>query len=197
MPETTRRPPRLGLVPPEGAGSTADLGAPISFEEAYAQNAGYVAGLVGRVLGRNDDVPDVVQDVFLIAHRRLPGVRNPGALRAWLGRIAVREASRRLRWRRVRLFLQPARTIEADLVADDGARAEMQPLVALLYSTLDRLPARERVPWILRHLLEEPLDTVAELCGCSIATAKRRIAVAERVMRPILGPDLGSEEERK
>jgi len=192
MPEPTRRRPRLALVSPDGAGSTEASVAPTSFADAYAQNAGYVAGLVGRILGRNDDVPDVVQDVFLIAHRHLGSVRSQGALRAWLGRIAIREASRRLRWRRVRLFLQPARTIEADLVADDGARAELQPLVALLYSTLDRLAPRERVPWVLRHLLEEPLDVVAELCGCSIATAKRRIAVAELVMRPILGP---SDEE--
>jgi RNA polymerase sigma-70 factor, ECF subfamily len=188
MSEMTHRPPRLALVAPGDGGSAGDPAAPATFEEAYAQNAGYVAGLVGRILGRNDDVPDVVQDVFLIAHRQLRSVRSPGALRAWLGRIAIREASRRLRWRRVRLFLQPARTIEADLVADDGARADLQPLVALLYSTLDRLAARERVPWVLRHLLEEPLDTVAELCGCSIATAKRRIAAAELVMRPILGP---------
>jgi len=151
------------------------------------RHAAYVAGLVGRVIGRNHEVPDVVQDVFLIAHRRLSGVRDPGAVRAWLGRIAVREASRRLRWRRLRLFLQPARSIEPDLVAADGADAELRPLVALLYASLDRLPARERVPWVLRYLLGEPLDTVAELAGCSIATVKRRIAAAERMLRPILG----------
>ncbi|HEY5089514.1 MAG TPA: sigma-70 family RNA polymerase sigma factor [Polyangia bacterium] len=193
MPETTL--PRLALVSPEAGGPASGdgSGAAISFDEAYARHAGYVAGLVGRILGRNDDVPDVVQDVFLIAHRRLHSVRSQGSLRAWLGRIAIREASRRLRWRRVRLFLQPARTIEADLVADDGAKADLQPLVALLYSTLDRVPPRERVAWVLRHLQEEPLDTVAELCGCSIATAKRRIAAAELLLRPILGPGEGDE----
>jgi RNA polymerase sigma-70 factor (ECF subfamily) len=187
MPETTR--PHLALVSPEASGPAGDAPTDaISFDEAYARHSGYVAGLVGRILGRNDDVPDVVQDVFLIVHRRLQSVRSQGALRAWLGRIAIREASRRLRWRRVRLFLQPARTIEADLVADDGAKADLQPLVALLYSTLDRVPPRARVAWVLRHLQDEPLDTVAELCGCSIATAKRRIAGAELLLRPILGP---------
>jgi len=181
------RPEAVRLVATVDDGRARNAVSPGSFEEIYVRHAAYVAGLVGRVIGRNHEVPDVVQDVFLIAHRRLSGVRDPGAVRAWLGRIAVREASRRLRWRRLRLFLQPARSIEPDLVAADGADAELRPLVALLYASLDRLPARERVPWVLRYLLGEPLDTVAELAGCSIATVKRRIAAAERMLRPILG----------
>src|SRR6185437_10593569 len=111
--------------------SGAEAEGPLTFEQAYALHVGYVAGLAGRILGRNDEVPDVVQDVFLIAHRRLSDVRQPGALRTWLGRITVREASRRLRWRRLRDFLQPAR-LEIDLAADE-TDAELRPLVALLY----------------------------------------------------------------
>ncbi len=130
---------------------------------------------------------DVVQDVFLIAHRNLGTLRSPGAARGWLAKVTVRLASRRLRWRRLRLFLQPAHTVDADLVA--GEDPASRPLLALLYVTLDRLPARERVAWTLRHLLDEPLDVVAERCGCSLATAKRRIAAAEAVLRPVLGDE--------
>jgi RNA polymerase sigma-70 factor (ECF subfamily) len=190
MPAPKPDPPRLVLL--DSTPAPPDAGA-VSFDAAYARHAGYVAGLVGRILGRNDEVPDVVQDVFLIAHRRMAGVRDPGALRGWLGRIAVREASRRLRWRRVRLFLQPARSIDADLVSGDGGSGELRPLVALLYATLDRLPPGVRAAWVLRNLLDEPLDAIAELCGCSLATAKRRIAAAETLLRPLLA----GEEERR
>jgi RNA polymerase sigma-70 factor, ECF subfamily len=188
-----RRTAGLALVPaseetaaPEGVGA-------VTFEQAYALHAGYVAGLAGRILGRNDDVPDVVQEVFLIAHRHLKDVREAGALRTWLGRITVREASRRLRWRRFRQLWQPAAG-EIDLVADAGA-AELRPLVALLYVALDRLPAGPRSAWILRHLLEEPLEKVAELCGCSLATAKRRIAAADALLAPLLEPANDDGEE--
>lgn len=182
--------PRLQSVPPaarDDGAPGAGAQAPSSFDQVYARHAGYVAGLVGRILGRNHEVPDVVQEVFLIAHRRLRDVRDPTSLRAWLGRIAAREASRRLRWRRVRLFLQPARAVDADMVAAGDRDPEVRPLVALLYAHLDRLPARDRIPWVLRNLLGEPLDSVAELSGCSLASAKRRIAAAERVLRPVLG----------
>jgi RNA polymerase sigma-70 factor (ECF subfamily) len=174
---------------------TRDLcSSPISFDEAYRAHAGYVAGLVGRILGRNDEVQDVVQEVFLKAYRGFGGLRgqSQSTVRAWLGRIAVREASRKLRWRRLRGFLDPARAVDHELVADSRAEPELRSLVAMAYLLLDRVPARERVAWVLRYLLEEPLEVVAEMCGCSLATAKRRIAAAERVMTPLLGS--GGEE---
>jgi RNA polymerase sigma-70 factor (ECF subfamily) len=194
LPQKRQLAGRLALVPaapPEpGDGEAAT---PITFAQAYERHAGYVAGLAGRILGRNDEVPDVVQEVFLIAHRRLSDVRQVGALRTWLGRITVREASRRLRWRRLRYCLQPA-PLDVDLVADEAA-AELRPLVALLYVALDRLPARERSAWVLRNLLDDPLDQVAELCGCSLATAKRRIAAAEAALKPILAPHDENQED--
>jgi len=195
LPQTRQLTGGLALVPaPPAETSATEPAGPPTFQQAYALHAGYVAGLAGRILGRNDEVPDVVQDVFLIAHRRLSDVRQAGALRSWLGRITVREASRRLRWRRLRYFLQRA-PLEVDLPADEGA-AELRPLVALLYVALDRLPARERSAWVLRNLLDEPLDQVAELCGCSLATVKRRIAAADAALRPVLGPrDENQEDE--
>jgi RNA polymerase sigma-70 factor (ECF subfamily) len=47
-----------------------------------------------------------------------------------------------------------------------------------VYRALDKLPARERVPWTLRYVAGEGVSEVATLCGCSLATAKRRIARA-------------------
>jgi RNA polymerase sigma-70 factor (ECF subfamily) len=193
LPEKRQLASRLSLVR-EASPETAAVGPaePITFARVYALHAGYVAGLAGRILGRNDDVPDVVQEVFLIVHRRLSDVRDGGALRTWLGRITVREASRRLRWRRLRDLLRPAYA-EVDLVADE-AGAELRPLVALLYVALDRLPARERSAWVLRNLLDEPLDQVAELCDCSLATAKRRIAAADAFLGPLLAPRADDKE---
>jgi RNA polymerase sigma-70 factor, ECF subfamily len=163
--------------------------APPSFDEVYAQHAGYVAGLAGRILGRNDDVPDAVQDVFLIAHRHLRELRDSRAVKAWLGRITVREASRRLRWRRLWSLVVPAAPVDTDLIADDREAAGARPLVALLYTALDRVPVAARAAWVLRYLMDEPLDSVAEMCGCSLATAKRRIGAAEDLLRPLLGPE--------
>jgi RNA polymerase sigma-70 factor (ECF subfamily) len=188
------------VAPPAGAGGAVREDTPpprraaaTPFDDLYARHAGYVAGLVGRILGRDDEVADVVQDVFLVAHRRMGDLRNPEAARAWLGTIAAREAFRRLRWRRLRRMVGLDGDAVAALAVDPKAAPEIRPLAALLYATLDRLPPRDRIAWALRHLVGEPLDAVAELCGCSLATAKRRIAAAERALRPILGGDDGGD----
>src|SRR3954470_17206445 len=175
--------------PPGDGRRPGSAGDPSPFDQLYAQHARYVAGLATRVLGRDDEVADVVQDVFLVAHRRMGELRELEAARGWLGTITVREASRKLRWRRLRRVVGLQRDAAEEIVLDPNATPELRPLAALLYVALDRVAPRARIAWVLRHLMEEPLDSVAEICGCSLATAKRRIAAAERVLRPILGDE--------
>jgi RNA polymerase sigma-70 factor (ECF subfamily) len=159
------------------------------FDALYAEHARYVAGLAGRLLGRDDEVADVVQDVFLVAHRGLESLRAPGAARGWLARVTVRIASRRLRKRRLRVFLGLGAPVDCDLVVDTGVAPELRPLAAMLYAALDKMPTRYRLPWILRHLADQTLESVADALGSSPATMKRRIAEAERRLRPLLGDE--------
>jgi len=49
------------------------------------------------------------------------------------------------------------------------------------------VPTQERLAWSLRYLEGEPLDMVAASCGCSLATAKRRISAAKRVIDEVFG----------
>jgi RNA polymerase sigma-70 factor (ECF subfamily) len=105
-------------------------------------------------------------------------VRDPAAIRGWLARVTVRVARQRLRKRRVRVFLGLDEPVVYDTVVDQSASAEQRALVARVYSILDRLPANQRIAWSLRHIEGEPLENVASLSGCSLATAKRRISAA-------------------
>jgi RNA polymerase sigma-70 factor (ECF subfamily) len=66
-----------------------------------------------------------------------------------------------------------------DEIAADDAGPDERRLIAHVYRALDRVPIRDRVAWVLRHVEGEGLQQVAELCGCSLATAKRRIARAQ------------------
>ena len=50
-----------------------------------------------------------------------------------------------------------------------------------------RISVEDRLAWTLRNVEQEPLDAVAQACGCSLATAKRRIASAQAVLERRLG----------
>ena len=64
---------------------------------------------------------------------------------------------------------------------------EARAALAVVFRTLDRAKVRDRIAWTLRNLEDEPLENVARLCSCSLATAKRRIATAQRLLEQELG----------
>jgi RNA polymerase sigma-70 factor (ECF subfamily) len=150
-------------------------------ENVFRAYSRYVAVIALRLLGSDDEVDDVVQEVFVAAIRGLRGLREPAAVRGWLATVAVRIARRRLRRRRLRAFVgldaAPDYTQLAVAAGQDKAL-----MIARAYRVLDQLPVDERIAWMLRHVEGEALESVAALCGCSLATAKRRIARAQATL---------------
>jgi RNA polymerase sigma-70 factor (ECF subfamily) len=149
---------------------------PRSIDELFRGYARYVGTIGLRILGRADEVDDLVQDVFLDAHRGLAQVREPGAIKGWLATLTVRKARRRLHARRVQSFFGIGRDVDYEIVASSGASPEDRARIAELYRALDRIDADERLAWSLRYIEGEALEDVARICECSLATAKRRIA---------------------
>src|SRR5882724_4133635 len=74
-------------------------------EAVFRGHARYVAAIALRLLGCDDEVDDVVQEVFVAAMRGLHTLREPAAIRGWLATVAVRVARRKLRRRRFRVFV--------------------------------------------------------------------------------------------
>ncbi len=98
--------PRLRLL--TGDGQPSDAG------ETYRRYAPYVAAVAYRLLGRDEDVDDAVQEVFVRAIRGFDQLEDRGAIKGWLAAITVRVVARKLRRRRAqRLF-----RIEADYDSD-------------------------------------------------------------------------------
>jgi RNA polymerase sigma-70 factor (ECF subfamily) len=143
------------------------------------------------LLPRPDEVEDVVQEVFLIAARKLDSLTDPAETRGWLKTVTLRRAARLLRWKKVRARFGLANGFEANeqWIASPDASPEDRAALLELLATLDELPTDQRLAWTLRHLHGESLDGVAALLGCSLATAKRRISAAEAHLQQELRDD--------
>jgi RNA polymerase sigma-70 factor (ECF subfamily) len=165
------------------------VAAPVDLGTAFRAYGRYVAWIGMRILGRPEDVDDLVQDVFLDAVRGIDRLRDPNAAKAWLATLTVRKARRVLRKRRMRRFLGLDEGADYGDVVDESASSAERVMIADLYRLLDALPTEERLAWTLRHLENEPLERVATLCGCSLATVKRRIAAAHATLGGELGDD--------
>jgi RNA polymerase sigma-70 factor (ECF subfamily) len=159
---------------------------PEAFRDLFERYAAYVGKIAFRMLGRQEDAEDVVQDVFVVAYRRRREVGQLVAPRQWLAAVAVKRAHHVLRRRRWRAMLG-ADLPEYEAAPDPGASPEQRALVTKLNRVLDELPAKERIAWVLRHLEGEQLEDVARIVGCSLATVKRRIAAAHETVKEMMG----------
>lgn len=159
-------------------------------DELVRAHAPYVARLAYRLLGRDAEVDDVVQDVFVSLFRFRSAVRDPGALRGWLATTTVRLAQRRLRARSsaLRRWLGLEEREPAEVTAA-GAGAEEHLELGRIHRALTSVPPQARVAWILRYVEQEQTNDVAKLIGCSLTTTKRRIEAAQIAVKRALGND--------
>lgn len=154
-------------------------------EALFRRHVPYVTRLATRVVARRCDADDVTQEAFAEAIRTLSKLRDPDAFRAWLGRIVVSRCRRVLKRRRLaRLVGFDDRIDDSTLeqLACGAAGAETLAELRIVDEVLRTLPAEDRVAWVLRYVQQESLEAVAELTGCSLATAKRRIAAAQAIL---------------
>jgi RNA polymerase sigma-70 factor (ECF subfamily) len=148
-------------------------------EDLFRAYAPYVGSIALRLMGNGPDADDLLQDVFAVASRKLHQVADLEGGRPWLARITVLTARNRLRRRKLfALVGLEQERIDQGLVAT-SASPEERAIATQLFSILDSLAPRHRTAWTLRHLEQEPLQSVAALCDCSLATAKRWIAAAQ------------------
>jgi RNA polymerase sigma-70 factor (ECF subfamily) len=151
----------------------------------FQRHAPMMNGLAYRLLGRDVEVDDVVQDSFLQAMDKLASLKEPQAFAAWLGSIVVRTVSKVLRRRKLLSRLGLRRhdePIDVDSLVGQAAPPDAIVELRAIYAKIDRMPVDVRVPLLLRRVEGLSLDEIAERTGKSLATVKRRIADGERAL---------------
>ena len=143
-----------------------------AFTALYRRHAAYVAGVVYRILGRDADLDDIVQEAFVEGLGQLARLEDRSKLRPYLVTIAVRRIHARLSLRYRLKSLASALFGSSPTVSDPAAREPVHDL----YRALERVAPRHRVAWVLHRVEGYTLPETAELAGASLATVKRWIA---------------------
>ncbi len=141
--------------------------------------------LAFRLLGRDTDVDDLVQESFAQAFTGLARLDEPGAFGSWLSAIVARTAYKMIRRRQLlrRLgLLGREEPIDPETVISRTAPPDVAAELRAVYQALHRLPAALRVPLVLHRVEGMELQEVAAIVGASLATVKRRIAQAEETL---------------
>lgn len=131
---------------------------------------------------RKDDLADACQEVFLIAHRKLPEFRGEAEPRSWLYGIALRVAKT---WRRRRLMV-PLGDEERTVGPLQEQERERRDVHELLCWALDTLPEAQREVFVLHEIEELTMTEVARRVECGLFTAYSRLRLARRALKRTL-----------
>ena len=155
---------------------------PMGAEVLFRAHAAFVAGFVARLGFKGQDVDDIVQDVFLVAHRR--GGYTPGPARptTWLAEIAIRTA---MGFRRAgqRSSLLPDPALADSLpspAASPHQNAESHQTLDLVQRALATVDLDRRAVFVLFELEGENCDAIAQALGIPVGTVYSRLHTARR-----------------
>ena len=164
-----------------------------SFEPLVAKYQARVFATARRYARREDEVEDIVQEVFLKAYQKLRGYRGEAPFDHWLMRLAVRTCYDFLRshQRNREASFSDISDLETDWLgrlavnpseADEHAQAARE----LVNRVLAQLSPSARLVITLLELEDRSVKEVSELTGWSMPVVKVRAFRARAEMRKCL-----------
>lgn len=156
----------------------------IGAETLFREYAQFVASFLYRFGAPPSDIDDMVQEVFIIAHRKGGYVRGSALPRTWLASIAtyVAQSSRRARTRRARnIPTAPESALtEAGSTVDPQQQLESRDAIEFLQSALEGLPTEHRAAFMLYEFEGESCESIAAQWEVPIGTVYSRLHFARR-----------------
>ena len=135
--------------------------------------------------GTRADAEDLLQEIFLLAYRKLPEFRGDSAVGTWLYRLAMNRCLDHLKSRQTRAS---GATTELDeeampgprLVSENGVkRIELERAIA-------RLPEGARAAFVLYDVEGFQHHEIATILGISEGTSKSQVHKARLKLRALL-----------
>jgi RNA polymerase sigma-70 factor (ECF subfamily) len=159
----------------------------LHFESVYSDHFAFVWRMARRLGVPDASVDDVVQDVFLVLHRRLDEYDGRASVRSWLFGIlslVVNDYRRRHRRKAAPCVPSPpdwgSDIAAASAEPSPAALAERSEQVALLKRLLELLDDDKRTILVLAYLEQMTVPEIAELLGLNLNTAYSRLRAAKR-----------------
>jgi RNA polymerase sigma-70 factor (ECF subfamily) len=155
----------------------------MNFRQLYDEQFRFVWRSLRRLGVQESDLPDAVQDTFLVVHRRLPEFEGRSKVTTWLFGICFRVASDgRKRAHARRRAGEPLVDMRDERV-DVAAEAEHRQALARLDMLLDELPLEQRAVFTLFELEGMTGDDIAETLEIPLGTVYSRLRLARAAFR--------------
>ena len=157
-----------------------------AFDELYRQHATRLYNLAYRMAGTSSDAEDLLQDIFLLAYRKLGSFRGESSLGTWLYRLAMNHCLDVLRSRQARMS-QHTDTLDDEIVHVPVTRSAMSAVSRIdLERAIGCLPPACRAAFLLHDVEGFGHQEVGTILGISEGTSKSQVHKARLRIRSYL-----------
>jgi len=150
-----------------------------SAEELFIAHAAFVAGFAHRLGVRNAEIDDVVQEVFMVVHRKGGFVDDTASPRTWLGAITLLQCRNRRRSAARKREDYDEIAIQHAVAQGHGASpahaAEIAESLVNVQSALDTLDFDHRSVFVLYEIEGEPCTAIAQALEIPVGTVYSRL----------------------
>jgi RNA polymerase sigma-70 factor (ECF subfamily) len=163
-------------------------GDPAAFDTLYHRYASRLYALACRMAGSRADADDLLQEIFLLAFRRLGTFRGEASLGTWLYRLAMNRCLDHVRSRSARND-SLTQSLDADLAGAPPrayAPGAVSPGRLDLERAIERLPAGCRAAFLLHDVQGFDHHEVGEILGIAEGTSKSQVHKARLRIRAFL-----------
>lgn len=182
------------LLEPITIGSRAAPTGPLVFDDVYRAHFSFAWRSAKRLGVRDEALDDVVQEVFMVVHRRLDSFEGRSTLRTWLFGITARVVRDHRRTVKRR---QTEGGVDPDTLASPAAGgAESAEAVRVLHAILDELDDDRREVFVMAELEQAPVPEIAEALGINLNTAYSRLRAARQDFEQALARHRARDEWR-
>jgi RNA polymerase sigma-70 factor, ECF subfamily len=149
---------------------------PVDMARLYRAHERTVMRWAARLGGPGIDVEDVVQDVFLVAKRRLKVFDESWNVQTWLFRTTEKIVQAARRKRRLRRWLSLSREPAAPGMGaprpTPAEALERERAVEEVYRVLDRMPERQRRVLVLFEIEGMSTQEIGDLIDAPVGTVR-------------------------
>ena len=152
--------------------------APSTALEVHARHADFVWSTLYRLGVPSADRADVLQEVFLVVHRRVADFDGRSKVTTWLYSICVRVVSGWRRTRRRRPEVPTVEHLDAPFAATQESSVSAREARVEVARALDGLDVEKRAVFVMFELEDLSCAEIAEIVGVPVGTVHSRLHAA-------------------
>jgi RNA polymerase sigma-70 factor, ECF subfamily len=162
----------------------------IAFTELVRRFSPRLRYFLSSLASDQNDVDDLLQNVWLDVYRGIERLTNPAAFPAWIYRIARSRVARQL------CRQEPLESFPLEEVPDEPVEFTAGEAAAV-HVALNKLTPEHREVLVLRFLNDLSYSEIAEVIGVPVGTVRSRLYFAKKMLRTILETSHDASQSRR